>query len=558
MPQTPKKVTKRKPGGRSSLSRVFAEAIDDGIAQVRGDYDNDIEDEDDEEELDEEAYEYTVEAKQQRLQREADKQRALKLHDLVDEVYELNRTLTDLEASMIDTPAADEYADVQSIDEPAFEHASRRLAGELEQIRKALKKAEEEQEERKAANERGRKIRERIAALRIEQQELSDLWELQGPDTPCADEFENCEGLTQERFGQADAALRGEEQAVHRLLEQRRLQDQLSQLRAVEAQGRAKALRQAVDDYYVVRRQLENRAAELGLAMVGEPLAFAEYRANGLGQKKFDELKRLLTVAKLGAELRLQLLSGRANWSAQGMTKLDGAALLAFDALQAAVDANDGEGSYSTLANDLVNHVETLRAHAAQRAIDIPKEELDEDIQAFYDSYNEGADQPKDVFKQTMEEFARQYEHPPGKWKEYQKLYNVLKSAERARNVVAVPVDGRLPVTRLRRVLPSGTTAGQWYTNDQSFDSGAGQPYAYHLSVAFSLEPVRGKSVQMARITGIHASFKRGTTDCKYWWNVNGATVTANGTSGGAALNTTMHTRATTLLNGMKPRLNLL
>lgn len=557
MPRTPKKFNKRAPGGRSSLSRVFAEAIDDGLAQARGDYDDDVEEEDDEEQIDDEAYEYTVEAKQQREQREADKRRAVELHQLVDRIGELNRELASLDAPMLQTPAADEFGDAEMIDGPAFEHARQRLQGEIQQLQQAIVQAREQREERVAAAERGRRIRERIAALRSELRELTELWELKAPATPVADKYEECGALDEKAFNEADGGLQGEEQTVRRVLDHRRQQDAQSQIKAAEAKGRAKTFRKLVEDYYVTRRKLEERAGALGLSMIQEPLAFAEYRAEALGQVPFNTLKAKVDAAAVGAQLRLDLLNGRPNWSAEGMTKLDGAELQAFDSLQAAVDAKDDSTGYGGLPGDVGTWVEALRKHAKQRMVDIPKEELDEDIRDFYASYNEGQSVPLQVHKQEMEKFARDYEYPPENWAKYKKLYNELKVEERNRNTAPPVVDGRLPLTRLRRVLPAGTTAGQWYTYDQSFDAGNDGVFDYHLSVAFSNEPVRGKAVQMVRITGIHASFKRGNQDRKYWWNVNGATVTANGTSGGAVANSPMHTRANTLLNAMKPRLNL-
>ncbi len=459
---------------------------------------------------------------------------------------------------MVETPVADEFADVVSMEESALADALQRLREERDRLKEAVKKAQESQQERAASADRARRVRERIAGLRDHARQLVDLWSLKVPPTPVADTHERITALDEETFQQIDGPLRAEEQAVAAALKRREDQDTQSVIKAQQARRRAATLRRAFDDYMILRRRLEDRAEALGLVMDGTPYEFPEYKASALGQRRHDEIARALKNATDGVMLRQTLLDGRANWKMEQMSNLAGPAQQAFDQLNQLLDATDSEDAYTTLDGQAPTWIETLRAHAQQRGVEIHKERLDDAIEDFFNKLNAGKTQLVKVFRATMEDFAETYGFDRKKWEEYQKLYNALKLQQLQNNAPPQVIDGRVTRDRLRRVLPSGNTGGQWYTVDRQFDpNDGGVAYDYHLSVAFTLEPQRAQAPLMARVLRLHVSFKRGQEDKKYWYSVNNGTVAYSNTAGGAQAAGNMRNRANALVNQMLPRLNL-
>lgn len=523
---------------------MFTETIRDGLEQANGDWEQDYEEE--EEELDEELLVYTEEFRQQRQLQEEGRVRAAQIGQRIDEIIGLNQKLQEMGVAMVDTPVAEEYLTVEQVSPEVLSEALRALSGELELVKAAIRQAEQEQDGRQAA-ERARQAQALLPELRMLQRILVDNLEVVAPPSPFADGVDGKATLTLEEHA---AAMQGIPLEIHaaRVAEAQAVeayQQQAAQqyLERVDGVKRARQLGIQIEEYWRLCRRLDERADTLGLAPLADRSQFIDVARDTLSQQEFDQTSP--DVLRLTTEVSDRLAAIQsAKWSVAEIGDLADGALQAFNDLRGMLGA---EGPVpDTCADWLV----TLKEHARQQRERMAREELEECVRQFYVTHNAGRPEPERPHKTLMTEFANKFNYPIGDWEEYKRIYSSIRRSEMVQE--APPVDGTLPLAQLRRVLPCGNTAGQWYTADQSFSLGDGSPsYDYHLSVAFSL-----LGPERVRVTRIHASFKRGVEDRKYWWRVNHGTLTFDGVAGGAAAAGAMRTRADALLNRMLRRLN--
>lgn len=548
-PNAVKKVEVRAPVNQSALAQVFSNVPGGG---------NPLQDDKDpakRNEPDDEPLQYTEQEANARNEREQAKARAQRVLAVIQPINEKNREILALGQPMVATPAADRYGEEAMLDAEQHDDAMKRLPVERQAVDKGLLEAKKKAEEKGQGTQRAKEVQARLDKVKKQKRQIVDVWQGKLPVTPCTDQYDGKATLSQKEHADALARLSGEEAAVQKALDQA--------IKAADAKGaqwakerdegqaRAKTAQRQIFDLSDLYSRVSNLADKLGIEAAEGPY-HDEVAAETLSQTQFDKLQQVLTQEKNSLSAWLPLLQPAASWSPDELINRENEAETAYTSVQNALRSD----KLLTQAppGGVKGWIGQLATHRLQQRTALDLAALRDAMRVFYNGLNTGKKVPEKVHKQLMERFAADYAYKADQWETYKRIYQEYAKADKV--VAVAPLDGRLTRDKLRGVLPSGNTAGQWYTVDKTFDSGdGGEPYEYHLSVAFSITAKKGVP-DMATITSAHVSFKRGAQDRKCWYGINKGTFSNNGTSGKPLPDGAMKTRADTLLKGIAKRLN--